>query len=85
MITFNLQARNGNYYRGHEPSNSSGNCWTGKRSNALTFTIEQARQLSANHYLNIVIAIEPCPISDALFKKEVFCLSGGRWYDYSDE
>lgn len=86
MITFNVQSHNGNFYRGHEPSNSHGNCWCGEeeRDDALVFTIEQVRELveAWSHYLNIVISVSAEPISDELFKRELFCAKGGCWYDY---
>lgn len=85
MITFNIQARNGNYYRGHEPSNKSSNCWIDTVDDAMTFTIDQAREIVKawkwNH-LNIVIALSSEPISPDLFHRELFCARGGDWYDY---
>ncbi len=85
MITFNVQAHNGNYYRGHEPSNTYGNCW-GDEKDALVFTIEQARSLveAWRGYLKIVISISAEPISDLAFRRELFCAKGGSWYDYEE-
>ena len=83
MITFNMQAGNGNYYRGHEPANGYGNCW-GDEEVALVFTIEQARELVSawRGFLKIVIAVSSIPVSDGVFKRELFCAKGGRWYDW---
>ena len=85
MITFNIQAHNGNYYRGHKPANKHGNCWSGEQEDALVFTIEQARELvkAWQGYLEIVISVAAEPISDDQFKHELFCSKGGRWYDYN--
>lgn len=85
MITFCVQAHNGNYYRGHEPKNGFGNCWADSGSDALVFTIEQARELVAawRGYLNIVIAVSSVPpLTDEQFKHELFCARGGTWYGY---
>lgn len=80
MITFNVRANNGNYYRGHEPSNS-GNCWSDEER-ALVMTIQQARKLVRvwPSYLNIVISVKAEPITDEQFERELFCASGGSWY-----
>ena len=85
MITFNVQAHNGNYYRGHAPSNGYGNCW-GYEQDALVFTIEQARELVAawKGYLKIVISTKSEPMTDEEFKHELFCAKGGHWYDYEE-
>jgi len=82
MITFNLQAHNGNYYRGHEPSNGSGNCWSGEEELALSFTIEQARKLAKiwRGHMNIVISLEAEAMTDEAFERELFCADGGSWY-----
>jgi len=82
MITFNIQARNKNYLMSQKPH--SGNCWTGEVEDALVLTIEQARALveSWHGYLNIVIAVSAEPITDAQFKRELFCVQGGKWFDY---
>ena len=87
MITFNVQAPNGNYYRGHAPSNDHGNCWTSKSSNALVFTLDQARKLvkTWGHYLKIVISVESKPMSKKAFQRELFCAKGGDWYEYKEE
>jgi len=84
MITFNVQARNGNYYRGHEPKNGSGNCWDDEQGNALVLTIDQARTLveAWPGFLNIVISVKSVPMTDADFKHELFCARGGTWYGY---
>jgi len=84
MITFNVQAHNGNYYRGHEPSNRYGNCWCVEQDGALVFTIEQARSLveAWRSFLKIVVSVSAEPISAEAFKHELFCAKGGRWYDY---
>lgn len=86
MITFNIRAHNGNFYRGHEPSNSHDNCW-GDEYDALVFTIEQARQLveAWRRYLEIVISVKAESIPDKQFKRELFCAKGGSWYDYERE
>lgn len=82
MITFNVQAHNGNYYRGHEPSNL-GNCWTGDEAHALVLTIEQARALvQAWPGRKIVVSVRAEPVSDERFAQELFCAGGGNWYDY---
>ena len=83
MITFNVQADNGNYYRGHEPVNGYGNCW-GDEEVALVFTIEQARELveAWPGHLNIVISVKSVPMTDETFGRELFCIGGGSWYDY---
>ncbi len=83
MITFNIRACNGNYYRGHKPSNKYGNCW-GDEVDATVFTIEQARELVAvwPGYLGIVISVNSDePITDDVFRRELFCSKGGSWYD----
>lgn len=87
MITFNVQAHNGNYYVGHEPSNRYGNCWGDDEKDALVFTIEQARKLVAawRGFLKIAIAVSSEPMSDEVFKRELFCAKGGSWYDYEKE
>lgn len=84
MITFNIQTHNGNYYRGHKPSNSYGNCWCGKQEDALVFTIEQARELVKvwKGFLQIVIALSANPMKQTDFKHELFCAKGGSWYDH---
>ncbi len=83
MITFNIQANNGNFYRGHKPSNDHSNCWTEEQEEALTFTIEQARELAkALGFLKIVIALSAESISESEFKREMFCSMGGSWYAY---
>lgn len=81
MITFNLQANNGNYYIGHEPSNHSGNCW-GDESHALVLTIDQARALACAWpgYMKIVVAMKSEPLTSEQFLRELFCASGGKWY-----
>lgn len=86
MITFNIRAHNGNYYRGHAPSNSYGNCW-GDEKDAVVFTIEQARELVAawRGYLGIVISVKSEAISDEIFQHEIFCAKGGSWYDYKKD
>lgn len=83
MITFNAQAHNGNFYRGHEPANGYGNCW-GDEEVALVFTIEQARRLyqAWPGRLKIVIAVKAVPMTDAEFEHELFCARGGTWYGY---
>lgn len=85
MLTFNIQADNGNYYFGHEPGNG-GSIWTGDQWKALVLTIEQARELLRRWTgvgLRIMIAVEPDPINDAQFQQELFCARGdGNWYDY---
>ena len=57
QLTFNLQARNGNYYCGNKPKPYVGNCWCNNRSQALVFTLEEARNM-LNRWpgCNIVIA-----------------------------
>ncbi len=87
MITFNLQANNKNYYRGHEPSNNSGNCWTGDECRALSFSIEQARTMAKawRGHLNIIISLNAEAISDSEFQREVFCAGGGNWHDWKGE
>ena len=89
MLTFNIQAYNRNYYRGHEPSNSYGNCWTGESNDALCLTIEQTRDIIDAMRLNqfcgsckIEIALSAEPISPDACKREIFCLNGGHWGDY---
>jgi hypothetical protein len=86
MITFHVQTYNGNYYRGHEPSNSCGNCWCGDAADALVFTIEQARDIAIAwpSHLNIVISMYAEPIPHKQFKCELFCAKGGSWYEYKD-
>lgn len=84
MITFNIQAHNGNYYRGHEPSNKYGNCWCcEQQEGALVFTIEQARELVKvwKNYLQIIIAPSANPMKQADFEHELFCAKGGSWYE----
>ena len=51
MITFNIRADNGNYYRGHKPDNEHGNCWASERCYALTLTLEQSRKLVSHESL----------------------------------
>jgi len=59
MLTFNLQADiTGNYYRGHEPRNGEGNCWTTHANLALVLTLEQVRKLRATLKRGSII-IEP--------------------------
>jgi len=87
MITFNLQAHNGNYYRGHEPCNHSGNCWTDEEVFAMVFTIDQVRKIMAHDSavssnLNITISIKSNPITDDECDREIFCLDGGYYYDW---
>ena len=74
MITFNIQAGNGNYYRGHEPANGCGNCWCGEEKDALVFTIEQARELVSawRGFLKIVIAVSSIPASDEVLSGNCF-------------
>lgn len=83
MITFNIQAHNNNYYRGHKPSNKYGNCWCTKQEDALVFTIEQARELAKawKNYLQITIALSANPMKQTDFEHELFCAKGGSWYD----
>jgi len=87
MLTFNIRARNGNYYRGHKPSNKYGAYW-GDKVDALTLSIEQARQfIEAAKWLkncDIVITLESEPISDERCQRELFCLKGGRWFDFEE-
>lgn len=75
MITFNIQAGNGNYYRGHEPSNEYSNCWCGDGEDALVFTIEQAREIISTwgNHLKIVISIKSEPLTDDAFQRELQC------------
>ena len=87
MITFNIRAANGNYYRGHEPANSHSNCWcscSDSTKHALVFTIEQARDLvkAWSGYLNIVISASAIPMAGEEFQHELFCAKGGSWYEY---
>lgn len=86
MITFNLRAHNGNYYRGHEPSNHSGNCWS-DLEHALTFSIGQAREIANawKGHMNIVISLSSEPMTDKAFEREVFCAKGGNWFDWGKE
>lgn len=87
MITFNVQARNGNYYRGHEPCNEHGNCWSRDAEDALVFTIKQARKLGSAWGwtgLHIVISMKAEPMGHYAFLKELFCAQGGNWYDYRE-
>lgn len=85
MITFNLQASNGNYYFGHEPGNG-GSPWTGDQWKALVLTLDQARQLVREWRgcgMSIVISVESEPITDQQFLQECFCARGdGDWHDY---
>jgi len=83
MITFNIQADNGNYYRGHKPSNKCGNCWSDEED-ALVLTIEQAREIANAWcgFMKIIISCKSNPISNEEFQRELFCAKGGRWYDY---
>ena len=83
MITFNLQARNGNYYIGHEPSNNSGNCW-GDEKDALVLTIDQARILAeaCPSHMRIVISVKSEPMGRDEFLREAYCAMGGNWYHY---
>ena len=87
MITFNIRASNGNYYRGHRPSNKYSNCW-GDREAALTLTILQARRLvEALSWLkgcDIVIAIRSGTIHNDECQREIFCLEGGSWYEFKE-
>ena len=89
MITFNLQADNGNYYRGHKPDNCHGNCWVSERRHALTLTLEQSRRM-VDHKSNccsqvdIIIATESEPISDEECDREMFYLDGGCYYNYKE-
>ncbi len=78
MITFNVQANTGNYYRGQEPSTKYGTCWSEERDDALVFTIEQARSLveAWRGYLKIVISVSAEPISNKIFEHELFCAKG---------
>ncbi len=84
MITFNVQAHNKNYYRGHEPANGHGNCWAGEQDEALVFTIDQARKLVAAWpgFLKIVISVRSYPMTDREFRRELFCAGGGNWYHW---
>lgn len=84
MITFNVCASNGNFYRGHEPANGHGNCWSDCVNDALVLTIDQARALVAAWpgCLTIQVAIKSEPMSPEAFQHELFCAQGGRWYDY---
>ncbi len=89
MLTYNIQAQNGNFYRGHKPSNHFGNCWASvhDRDHALVFTIAQARDIITCKSVvcrdaNIVISIKYNPISDDECNREIFCLSGGYYYDW---
>jgi hypothetical protein len=84
MITFNIQARNGNYFRGHEPCNGHSGPWATEAEDALVLTIDQARAIVEvwPSYLNIVIAPKAEPISSEQFDRELFCASGGRWYTW---
>ena len=87
MITFNMVARNGNFYRGHEPCNVHGNCW-GDEDSALVFTIDQARELIGGGIwggLRIVVSVKSEPMSDWKFRKELFCAQGGNWHDYLED
>lgn len=81
MITFNVRARNGHFYCGHEPGHVSGNCW-GDEDKALVLTLNQARRLCRvwPGYLKIEIAVKSIPIADEHFEQELFCASGGEWY-----
>ena len=87
MITFNLQAGNGNYYRGHRPCNESSNCWIGEEKHALCMTLEQARAIATawRGFIKIVIALSAAHITDKDFKRELFCASGGNWYDWDGD
>jgi len=82
MITFNLQTNNGNYYRGHEPSNH-GNCWSSEE-HALVLTIEQARAIASAWpgYMKISISVKSEPISEEKFLRELYCIGGGSWHDW---
>ncbi len=85
MITFSLQSgRTGNFYRGHEPSNVSSNCWA-DQDDALVLTIEHARALAAAQHggLNIVISVKAeltFTTDGYFFQRELFCAAGGDWY-----
>lgn len=83
MITFCVQALNGNFYRGHRPANGHGNCWADE-ADALVFTIEQARKLveAWPGNLRIVISADSVPMTDEQFRHELFCARGGGWFDY---
>ena len=88
MLTFNIQAPNTNYYRGHRPSNKSSNCWICDKEDALNVSIEQARVLLEIKWIsncNVVISLSSTPISDEECEQELFCLNGGRWYEYKEE
>ena len=85
-VTFSLEAgSSNNFYRGHEPSNSSANCW-GSEDAALVLTIDQARALAAawhGNRMQIVISLkEEVTFADATdgFERELFCCAGGDWY-----
>lgn len=84
MITFNVQAHNDNFYRGHRPANGHGNCWSDERRDALVFTIDQARKLVETWpgRLKIVIAIQAVPMNAGDFERELFCAGGGNWYHW---
>ena len=92
MITFNIQARNGNYLRSHNSSNRHSNCWSGERGKedeVLTLTLEQAREILKEpwlrHNCNIVLTLESEPLTDGQYQHELFCIRGGKWYDYKGE
>ena len=87
MITFNLQAPNKNYYRGHRPSNTSSNCWASDVRHALVLTIEQSRRLIGHSScitsgLHIIVSVCATPIPNLECDREMFCLDGGYYYDF---
>ena len=87
MLTFNLRAANGNYYRGHKPDNYHGNCWASERHHALTLNLEQSRRMVGHKsnccsQVDIIIATENEPISDEECDREMFCLDGGYYYNW---
>ncbi len=89
MLTFNIQAGNKNYYRGHKPSNHYGNCW-GDRKSALPFSIDQAREWMRVSKMwtihHIVIDVEhESPISSYAWEREKFCLDGGYFEDFEEK
>lgn len=86
MLTFNLRASNSNFYRGHEPSNTHSNCWSGCENDALVLTLGQARAIAGLRNVSIVFAaVEDKPMSDAAFERELFCAGGGNWFEYNKE
>ncbi len=84
MLTFYIQASNGNYYIGHGVGGQ--NCW-GDYKEALVMSIEQIRELMTGTWLehggrHIEVHLSSVPISDEQFKRELYALKYGGYYHH---